>query len=497
MTLKKIDKNTWEIPKTGKMKVAGVIYASEKLLKDIEKDGKTIEQIKNVASLPGIVGKSYAMPDAHMGYGFSIGGVAGFDMEKGVISPGGVGYDINCGVRLLRTGIKVEDLEKKKEDVLNDLNRSIPSGVGRGGDIKLSDKEVDDVLVKGAKWAVEKGYGIAEDLERIEDNGCIKGADASKVSMKAKGRGRGQLGTLGAGNHFIEIQEVSQVFDEDVASVFGLVKGEVVVMIHTGSRGLGHQTASDYIHFMEKEYGIKGLPDRELICAPIKSKLGKDYFGAMSAAANFAFANRQVMTSKVRDVLKKAFPKSDTKVHCNDCGTLDTQKSKKKQKRLPSVEVVYDVAHNIAKFEKHLVNGKMQEVCLHRKGATRSFGPGHVELPEVYQKTGQPVILPGSMGTASYVLVGTNKAEEVSFGSTAHGAGRIMSRTAAKQSLSASDVKEELKKKGISVRAGSAKGLVEEAPAAYKDIDEVVKVSHDVGIGKLVAKLRPLAVIKG
>ena len=379
MGIKKISENEWEIPKEGKMNVIGVIFASEKLMKDIKQD-KTLEQVKNVAMLPGIIKKSIAMPDAHQGYGFSIGGVAAFDTEKGIISHGGVGYDINCSVRLLRTNLRVGDLDKKRELVISNLFRDVPSGVGERGRIKLTKEELDNVLRKGARWAVEKGYGSERDIEHTEENGCMKNADPADVGQRAKARGIPQLGSLGAGNHFLEVQEVGEVFDEKIANAFGLEKGMVTIMIHCGSRGLGHQVASDYIQLMEKEYGVKNLPDRELVNAPIKSELGKKYFSAMSCAANFAFANKQLITHWIRETMKRIFP--DFKA-----------------------EVVYDVCHNIAKFEKHLVDGKEKEVLIMRKGATRSFGAGRKELPLDYRKVGQPVLIPGSMGTCSYVLV--------------------------------------------------------------------------------------------
>jgi len=471
MALKKKSENIYEIPKEGKMLVPGIIFASDKLIKDIEKDGKTIQQVKNVAQLPGIINQSMAMPDAHMGYGFCIGGVAAFDLKKGIISPGGVGYDINCGVRLLSTNISKDQLLKKRKEITHDIKRGVPSGVGRGGSLRLSDSEINQVLERGVAWAVEKGYASSEDLQRIEDNGQIKGADSTKVSQKARGRGRNQLGTLGAGNHFLEIQVVEKIFDKDIAKTFGLEEGQITVMIHCGSRGLGHQTASDYIRIMEKEYEHANLPDRELIFAPIESKLGKDYRAAMNAAANFAFTNRQVITYNIRKSFKHLFPKS-------------------------KVDIVYDIAHNIAKFESHKVNGKEKTLCIHRKGATRSFGPGRKEIPKIYRKTGCPIFIPGSMGTYSYVLVGTKKAEEISFGSTAHGAGRVLSRSAASK-IPLDKVKSELKQHDVYIEAESIRGITEEAPEAYKDVNEVVHVSDQLGIGKLVARLKPLAVIKG
>ncbi len=469
--LKKISDFEWEIPKTGKMKVPGRILASEKLLENIKKD-LTLSQVKNVAMLPGIIKASIALPDAHQGYGMCVGGVAAFDLEKGIISPGGVGYDIDCSVRLLKTNLSAEDIKDKEEQISEALFRAVPSGVGKKGRIQLSEKELDNVLVGGAQWAVEKGYGNKEDYLHTEEGGKMPGAKPEYVSKRAKARGMPQVGSLGAGNHFLEVQEIDKIYNEEVAKVFGLEKGKVTIMIHCGSRGLGHQVASDYIQLMEQAYGWENLPDRELINAPINSELGKKYYGAMVAAVNFAFANKQLITHWIREEIKRIFPKFEA-------------------------EVVYEVCHNIAKFEKHIVNGKEKEILILRKGATRSFGPGRKEIPLAYRKVGQPVIIPGSMGTASYILVGTKKAEEISFGSTAHGAGRVMSRHEALRLKRGEQVKEELKAKGIEVRSGSWKGLAEEAPSAYKDVDEVVRVSHELGIGKLVAKVKPLVVIKG
>ncbi len=470
--IKKINENTWEVEKEGKMKVPGIIFASEALLKSIEKDGKTIEQIKNVAQLPGIIEKSMAMPDAHQGYGFSIGGVAAFDLEKGIISPGGVGYDINCGVRLLASPLNKKEFLPKRKALLDDLYKVIPSGLGKESQYTLTDQEITEVVEKGIAWCVSKGYATRKDEERIEDSGCIPGADAKKLSQRARARGRSQLGSLGSGNHFLEIQEVDTIFDSEIAKIFGLEKENIVIMIHSGSRGLGHQTASDYIQKMEKEYGFKHLPDRELAYAPINSPLGKDYQAAMAAAANFAFVNRQIITYEIRKVFEKYFPKKD-------------------------LSLVYDIAHNIAKFEEYEINNKKQVVCVHRKGATRSFGPGRKEIPKAYRDIGCPIFIPGSMGTFSYVLLGTKKAEELSFGSTAHGAGRVLSRSYAIKNLSPQAIEKELAVKNIMIKAGSKKGMVEEAPEAYKDINEVAKVSHKLGLGLLVARLKPLAVIKG
>jgi len=469
--IKKINQYEWQIPKEGKMKVPAVVYASEKLLTDIQKD-ITLQQIQNVAMLQGIQKYAIALPDAHQGYGFPIGGVAAFDMQEGIISPGGVGYDINCSVRLLRTDLTVNDFLKKRTQILNDVFINVPSGVGRAGKIRMTRQEIGEVLEQGAKWAVRQGYGITEDYKKTEEEGCMKTAKASEVSGRAIERGMPQLGSLGAGNHFLEIQQVEQIYDEKIAKAFGITeKGQVTIMVHCGSRGLGHQVASDYIKIMEDKYGSKNLPDRELINAPILSNLGQKYYAAMSAAANFAFANKQMITHWIRETFNKILP-------CK-------------------IDVVYDICHNIAKIEKHDIDGEVKEVCVHRKGATRSFGPGRIEIPEVYRDIGQPIIIPGSMGTSSYLLVGTKKAEQVSFGSTAHGAGRVSSRSAALREFRGEQIKNELAKQNIEVKAASWKSLAEEAPQVYKDIDEVVRVSHELGIGNLVAKLRPLAVMKG
>lgn len=468
---KKIANNIWEIEKEDGMLVPGIVFASDKLMKNIEKD-KTLQQVRNVAKLPGIVGKSIAMSDAHQGYGFSIGGVAAFDSKKGIISPGGVGYDINCGVRLLVCDVKLEDFMAKRKEIVDELFNNIPSGVGKKSEFKLNDKELDKVLNTGVSWAVDEGYASDEDRELCEDNGCIVGADAKMVSKKAKERGRNQLGTIGAGNHFLEIQVVEKIFDGKIAEAFGIKKGQVCVMIHSGSRGLGHQTASDYIHAMEKEYGFGNLPDRELACAPIDSKLGKEYGAAMAAAANFAFVNRQLITYQTRKSFSKFFPKAKLKL-------------------------VYDIAHNIAKFEEFEIDGKKEKLCVHRKGATRSFGPGRKEIPTRYRKIGQPIFIPGSMGTSSYVLAGSDRAKELSFCSTAHGAGRVLSRTYAINNFTPEQVRKELEKEDVVLRANSSKGFVEEAPKAYKDVDEVVRVSDELGIGKIVAKLKPVGVVKG
>ena len=469
-TLVRVSDHVYELPVSGTMHVPGRIFASENLLASIE--DPCIKQVANVASLPGIVGYSFAMPDIHQGYGFPIGGVAAFDSENGIISPGGVGYDINCGVRILTTKITTKEFKSKRIALLNALYKAIPSGLGESSEFKLSEKDLHDVLEKGVRWAVARGYASAEDAEKTEDRGCIEGADASKISQKARGRGRNQLGTLGSGNHFLEIQEVEAIFDRTTARAFGLQEGTVAVMIHCGSRGLGHQTASDYILAMEKEYGFERLPDRELACAPLHSKLGKDYRAAMAAAANFAFVNRQIISYHVRNVFRQFFPRE-------------------------SMPLLYDIAHNIAKFETHMVNGKKKELCVHRKGATRSFGPGRKEIPSRYRAQGCPIFLPGSMGTHSYVLVGTKTAELISFGSAAHGAGRVLSRSYAVKHLRMPDVKKQLAHHDVILKTGSERGALEEAPAVYKNIDEVARVSDALGLGKLVARVKPLAVVKG
>ncbi len=469
--IRKINEFTWQIDRTGKMNVPVVIFASETLLDKIKGD-KTLEQATNMAMMPGVVEKVVVCPDAHQGYGACIGGVSAYSLDDGVISPGQCGYDINCGVRLLITDIKKTDFMAQRRAVLDEIYKNVPSGVGVESGFKLDGKELEEVLNSGVRWALKKGFATDEDVERIEDQGCIKDADAAKVSQKAKSRGKNQLGTLGAGNHFIEVQEVQQIFDEEVAKTMNLKEDQIVVMLHTGSRGLGHQVASDYIHSMENEYGIADLPDRELICAPIDSKLGQDYRAAMGAAANFAFTNRQIITHQIRKSFMRFFPKA-------------------------KLELLYDVTHNMAKFEDFTVGGKEVTLCVHRKGATRSFGPGRAELPERYRKIGQPILIPGSMGTFSYVLVGTKKAREISFASTAHGAGRVLSRSYAIMHLSMEKVDAEMKEKDILLRSGSRKGALEEAPEAYKDVNEVVRVSDALGIGRLVAKLKPLAVVKG
>lgn len=478
--LNKVDDYHWEIPKDYKagMRVPGMIYADADMLEAI-RDDRAPEQVANVAFLPGIVKYSLAMPDIHLGYGFAIGGVAATRVEDGVISPGGVGYDINCGVRLLRTNLTEKEVKPKIRELINGLFNNVPSGLGSEGKIRLSEREMDDVLVKGAKWAIERGFGSQQDLQVTEEGGCLKGADPNKVSSKAKKRGIPQSGTLGSGNHFLEVQVVKEIYDKIAAEAMGINEtGQVLFLIHTGSRGLGHQICDDYLRIMEEavhRYGIN-LPDRELACAPTTSKEGKDYLAAMACAANYAWANRQCIAHWARETFVKVFGRS-----------LDEL----------GLEQIYDVAHNIAKIEEHNFNGQKITVCVHRKGATRALPPGHKDVPEIYQKVGQPVLIPGDMGRYSFVAVGTERAMAESFGSTCHGAGRMQSRTAAKRSLRGVDVAQDLSARGILVKAGSMASLAEEASEAYKDVSHVVEVAHQAGISKKVAKAFPLGVIKG
>jgi tRNA-splicing ligase RtcB len=473
MELRKINEYTWEIPKQGEMKVPAVIYASSRLLDSIRKD-QTLEQARNVACLKGILQTAYVMPDGHQGYGFPIGGVAAFDLDEGVISPGGVGYDINCGVRLLRTDYSDKDIANKRKELLAEIFKEVPAGVGKGGVTKLSRSVLNEILIKGAEWAVQNNYGTPDDLRMTEENGRMKDADAAYISGRAQERGIPQLGTLGSGNHFLEIQKVDRIHDKTVAAAFGIeTEGQVLVMIHCGSRGLGHQVATDYIELMENKLGIEGLPDRELINAPIRSPLGEQYYKSMCGAVNYAFANRQMIAHWVRGVFARVMGSSK------------------------GMRQVYDVCHNVAKMEKHLVGGRERMVCIHRKGATRSFGPGRPELCDAYRSHGQPVIIPGSMGTASYILAGTAEAENLSFSSTAHGAGRLMSRHEAIRRFRGEQIRDDLQRLGIELKSTSWKGVAEEASAAYKDVDEVVRTSHEVGLGRLVARVVPLGVMKG
>jgi len=477
--LKRITDYLYEIPKEYRedMRVPARIYADEKLLEASLGD-RSLEQLVNTATLPGIVSYALAMPDIHQGYGFTIGGVAATRYPSGVISPGGVGYDINCGVRLLISNMEADEIKPHISTLISALYRNVPSGVGKKGDIKLSPSQVDQVIEKGAAWAVKQGYGHQEDLERIEERGAMAGAEARAVSSRAMERGKNQLGTLGSGNHFLEIEEVVEVYDQEVADAFGLFPGQLAVQIHSGSRGFGHQVCTDYVRSLQKaitKYGIK-LPDRELVCAPLDSPEGRDYFAAMAGAANYAWANRQCLTYHTRRTFEEILA------------------GKVKNWELITV---YDVAHNIAKIEEYEVDGQRTKLCVHRKGATRAFGPGQPELPEIYRAVGQPVLVPGDMGTASYILVGTKEAMKVSFGSTCHGAGRVLSRRAAKRRIRGDKLKAELEAQGIQVRAGSMPGLAEEAPDAYKDIERVVEVVHRAGLARKVAKLQPLAVMKG
>ncbi len=477
MELKKIDEYRWELPKTGDMRVPGIIYTSASMLK-IERQEEPLQQVANVATLPGILKASLAMPDMHWGYGFPIGGVAAFDWESGVISPGGVGYDINCGVRLAVTSLVEKDVRPRLADLVNALYSHIPSGVGSTGSIKLSVQEEKKVLTQGSKWAVSQGFGVDSDVEHTEDGGCMPNADPDMVSHRALERGRKQLGTLGSGNHFLEVGLVDTIYNPEVAKAFGLFEGQVTLMLHSGSRGFGYQVCDDFLAFMTKHVKKLGfdLPDRQLACAMIQSKEGMRYFDAMACAANYAWANRQVLMHRAREVFLKVFGIGPTDLGMN---------------------LLYDVCHNIAKKEEHIIKGKKRLVCVHRKGATRSFPPGHEALCDDYRNTGQPVIIPGDMGTASYVLVGTQKAMEETFGSTCHGAGRVMSRKAAKKASKGRAIYRELEDKGILVRYTGRSTLAEEMPDAYKDISQVVEVVHGAGISKKVARLIPMAVIKG
>jgi tRNA-splicing ligase RtcB len=455
------------------MKIDGLIYASDELIGAIERD-ETLKQVANVATLPGLLGYSLAMPDAHQGYGFAIGGVAAADIDKGIVSAGGVGFDINCGVRLLASELTLTEIKPKLDSLLNQMFRDIPCGTGKSGIVDLSFDQLDDVLMHGAGWAVMNGYGKQNDLGHIEEQGKIADADPNEVSERAKQRGRNQLGTLGSGNHFVEVQYVSEIFDEEAANVFDLKLNHIVVMIHSGSRGLGHQVCTDCLEVMQEvmpKYGIK-VVDRQLACVPIKSKEGRSYLKAMAAAANFAFANRQMISHWVRQAFDRVYGSSDLKL-------------------------VYDVAHNIAKEEEHKISGEHRRVMVHRKGATRAFPKHHAEIPEDYFEIGQPVLIPGSMGTCSYVLVGTERAMAETFGSTCHGAGRAMSRHAAKKNITAEQLIHQLEEKGIHIRSASKSGLTEEKPEAYKNVSSVVEVVHNAGISLKVAKMIPIGVIKG
>lgn len=475
--IKKIDDFRWMIPSVGGMRVPGMIYSSEKLIKEMGSD-QSPKQVANVAHLPGIVKYSLAMPDMHWGYGFPIGGVAAFDMKEGIISPGGVGYDINCGVRLMATKLHFDDIRDRLSHLVSALFRDIPSGVGSKGDLKLTIKEEKKVLQKGAGWAVSQGYGFPEDLESTEDGGKIDGADPERVSDRALERGKQQLGTLGSGNHFLEIEIVEEIFDEKVALAFGLEKDQVCVFIHSGSRGLGHQICDDYLARMVRNLGKleTPLPDRQLACAYLDSDEGRDYLAAMACAANYAWANRQMLMHWTRETFERTLRMSPS-----DLG----------------MRLVYDVCHNIAKIEEFPVDQKNVKLCVHRKGATRAFPPGHTALPQKYLKVGQPVLIPGDMGTGSYVMVGTDKAFAETFGSTCHGAGRVMSRSRATKMSKGRSIGKEMAEMGIIVIASGKGTLREEMPEAYKDIDEVVEVVHQSGLSRKVARLRTVGCIKG
>jgi len=476
---KKINDYEWEIPQTYRqdMRVSVRIFATRRLLED-SLDDLSIEQAINATTLPGLVGQVVVMPDVHQGYGFPIGGVAATSYPNGVISPGAIGYDINCGVRLLVSSIRVEDAEPYLTDLATALDQFCPSGVGTKGNWRLNDEELERVCRMGARWALTQGLANEEDLRFTEEGGCLDGADPGQISSRAKERGRSQLGTLGAGNHFLEVDVVDRIFDPKAGSVMGLQEGCLTLMIHCGSRGFGHQVCTDYVQDFQgavKRYEIK-LPDRELVCTPLDSPEGRAYLGAMRCAGNYAFANRQILAHQARKAFELVFAGKVRNWHLRQ---------------------VYDIAHNMGKIETHLIEGQKQKVCVHRKGATRAFGPGTPGLPEEYQTIGQPVLVPGSMGTASWVLVGTKTSMDKSFGSTCHGAGRVMSRSQAKKEVRGESLRNTLEKQGIRVRAGSLPGLAEEAPQAYKDVDEVVEIVSRAGIASKVARLKPVAVIKG
>jgi tRNA-splicing ligase RtcB len=478
--LNKLSEYKFEIPKTYKaqMRTSGIVYADDKMIDRVRADN-SLEQVANVATLPGIVGQSMAMPDIHWGYGFPIGGVAAMSEEDGVISPGGVGYDINCGVRLLRTDLELNEVQPKIKDLIDTVFMNVPSGVGSKGKVRLNRDDLENVLAKGAKWAVDHSYGWSSDPENLEQSGCLDMADPSEVSQKAKDRGMPQLGSLGAGNHFLEVQKVDKIFEPEIAKSFGITgENQVVTMIHTGSRGCGHQIASDSLGEMRsaiRKYDIS-LPDSQLACAPVHSKEGEAYFKAMACAANYAWANRQMICHWVRESFEKVFGRK-----AEDMG----------------MSIVYDVAHNIAKLEEHEHEGKRVKLYIHRKGATRAFAKGREELAAKYRDVGQPVIIPGDMGTASYVLVGTETAMKESWGSTCHGAGRVMSRKAAVRRFRPAQVRDLLNSRGIYVRSATKEGLTEEAPDAYKDIDHVVRICQGAGITKMVARMKPIGVMKG
>ena len=475
--LEKAGTYQWLIPKTGHMRVPGLIFSDPELIKAVKKD-QSIIQVANVATLPGIVGHALAMPDIHWGYGFPIGGVAAFNLDEGIVSPGGVGYDINCGCRLMTTRLRAEEIRPLVRDLVLALFKDVPTGVGSTGPIRLSRSDQAKVAVQGATWAVKKGFGTAEDLETTEDRGTMEGADPSVISERAFKRGSNQLGTLGSGNHFLEIQVVDQIYDSEKAKAYNLFKGQVTILIHSGSRGFGHQICDDFL----KEMSARGfkesieLPDRQLACAPVKSDPGRRYLAAMACAANYAWANRQILMHWTRQTLLHTLSISD-----NELGG----------------KLMYDICHNIAKKELHTVEGSQMTLCVHRKGATRSLPPGHPLLPQHYRNAGQPVLIPGDMGTHSYVLAGAEEAMKQSFGSTCHGAGRLLSRTQATKRAKGRAIHRELEDKGIFVQSRGKRTLKEEMPEAYKDISQVVEVVHEAGLAHKVARLKPLGVIKG
>jgi len=476
----RIDEFRVEIPRSynAQMRTEALLFADEKMVEVIRHD-ESPKQAANVATMPGIVGKAMAMPDIHQGYGFPIGGVAAFDLEEGVISPGGIGYDIGCGVRLIRTDLQEGDVRPKLRELVDSLFANVPSGVGSEGKIRLSRQDLETIMKEGVQWAVDKGYGWANDRDYIEGRGCLEDADPATVSQRARSRGVAQVGSLGAGNHFVEVQKVDRIYDEDAAKALGLERtGQVVIMIHTGSRGFGHQNATDYIQVHEgavRKYGIS-LPDRQLACAPYHSKEGQDYWKSMCCGNNFAWTNRQLITHWTRESFSKVFAR--------DAENL-------------GMRIVYDVCHNIGKVEEHIVDGKRQKVVVHRKGATRAFPPGHPETPAKYREVGQPVLIPGDMGTCSFVLVGQPGSMERSFGSSCHGAGRLLSRAAATRQFRPNDVVRDLEAKGIYIHASSKAGIVEEAPGAYKNVEDVVRIAEGAGLTKIVARVVPMGVVKG
>jgi tRNA-splicing ligase RtcB len=478
--LDKISDNIWEVPTAFSkyMRVPARIYADQQLLAAMKRD-ETLTQAVNISQMPGLLKYSITLPDGHQGYGFPIGGVGAFDAEEGIISPGGVGYDINCGVRLMRTDLTYQEVDPKKQELINEIFRLVPCGVGVGSKLRLSTKELARAVSEGIQWAVDKGYGWDRDASHSEEGGCMKEANPEKVSARALKRGSSQLGTLGAGNHFLEIARVTDIFDEKASKTYGITNpDQVIVWVHTGSRGFGHQVATDYIRVMEeatRKYGIR-LPARELACAPLKSREAQDYYEAMSCAINWAFMNRHIIMHQVRKAFEHIFKRS-----ADDMG----------------MELVYGMTHNTAKKEKHNVNGKTIDTVVHRKGAARAFGPGRADLPQDYRAIGQPVLLVGTMGTASYLLKGTEKGEGLSFASTAHGAGRVLSRSGARRRFNARRIISDLKRKGIVVKAASGRIVEEESPDSYKDVHRVAQVSHDVGLAEKVMMSVPMAVAKG